>query len=287
MYSSFSQLCNTMPLSNNISDIITVNYGFTSITSSSKNTVAFPSSNTTLITATSDPITVEFFIRDENNYNLSSPGLFLFSIGNSTTSYLEFRYANQGLNRLHMYDPAAGGIFRYSTRGTDFSGGSTDTSNWHHVAFVYKTDDTNNHLYIDGKRTKNRTTFTETAECEYVNLGTTSTKLNTSLANTGLNMYILSHPTFSDNNLTSSRKTPIHSLRVTKTDVYTGDFTVPSSLDITNSGYSGNIKNFTTGCVLLVESYTINGTPVIRDKVQGINLTDKLQLITDSYSIKP
>jgi len=275
-----------MPLSNNISDIITVNYGFTSINTNTENTIEFPPSNNRLIAATSDPITVEFFIRDEQNNNLSSPGVFLFSIGTSTTSYLEFRYANQGENRLHMYDPAAGGIFRYSTRGVDFSGGSTDTSNWHHVAFVYKSDDTNNHLYIDGKRTKNRTTFTETAECEYVNLGTTSTKLNSSLANTGLFMYILSHPS-SANNLTSSRKTPIHSLRVTKTDVYTGDFTVPSSLDITNSGYSGNIKNFTTGCVLLVESYTINGTPVIRDKVQGINLTDKLQLITDSYSIKP
>lgn len=281
MYSSFSQVNNVSAFKFPQTNIPRIDYGVYSISSSTPNSISFPTNTPTLISAVTDPITIEFFIKNNSDRSYLNPGKYLFGIGNSAGLKLEIRYANQGTNRFHMYDPNANGIFRYSTTGINYNQGTVNSPAWHHIAFVYKTSDMSNNIYIDGQRMTNNAGFTETNR-SYVNQ--TTNQLNTALINSGLNMYILSSNNSTvGNNMDSAVNTPIYNLRITKTDVYTNNFTVPSQLDISQSGYSAgsNIKNFTdSSCVFCLESYRENGIVVIRDKVQNSSLTSVLALDT-------
>ena len=177
-----------------------------------------------------------------------------------------------------MYDPAAGGIFRYSTRGNNFNGGSTNTTAWHHVAFVYQTNDGTNYLYVNGVRAPNISNFAETAACEYVNQNSAN-RLNSGLANTGLKMYILSS-NGAGNNMDSTVDSPIYNLRITKKAVYTANFTPPTQLSTTQTAGTNIAAIGANECVFCLESYTQGGVTTIRDAVQGTSLTGVLQLVT-------
>ena len=279
MYSSFSGLMN---VGLKYSDVIItrVDYGVYSTSNTTVNEISFPSSINTLITTVDDPVTIEFFIKNNSDRLYDSPGKYLFGIGNSSNGILlEIRYANLGQNRFHMYDPGPNGIFRYSTAGRNYNRSATSSPAWHHIAFVYKTSDETNYIYIDGIRMANNAGYTESVLRAYVNQ--TSNTLNSNLASSGLKMYILSTNTNSGNNMTSNVNTPIHNLRITKREVYTNNFTPPTGrLGITQPAGTNINAIGADQCVFCLESYIENGITVIKDMVQNISLTSMLSLDT-------
>ncbi len=272
--------------------------GVTSVSNTSMNAVAFPSGNQSLISNISSPFTIEFFIKNNQDINNTAQGKFVFAIGNTSFQALDIRYGNRAINRLQLFDAAS--VNRYSTRGYDFAGNmvsSSKTSDWHHVAFVYNGSDANNFLYIDGVQLPNiyNQSVTDipntTSYGSWIaNAGTYS--INSRLAQTDLNMYILSNgPYFpsvngtytNDTKLVNTDGTPIYGLRVTKRRVYTGNFTVPTTPLLTTQSASTNISAITSGeCVFCLESYKKGNVTVIRDLVQNIDLTTMLEVATNS-----
>ena len=151
--------------------------------------------------------------------------------------------------------------------GQDFSGGTTSTYRWNHVAFVYAGSKTNNYLYINGRYYTNSTSTPQSAPFTYY-----SGNQETGNAAAGkLNIWVLP-------NLLATAGAPIYNLRLTRGAVYTSganNFVAPTTeLSSTFPAGSG------LECIFCLESYLQNNTTYIRDKVTGNNYTSYLGLNT-------
>lgn len=271
MYSSFSGLMNVgLKYSNVI--IPRVDYGVYTVTApTAANVLTLTSS---LLDSTSGSFTIEYFIKNPiDDIQYDGPGKTILRIHDATTNILNLSLSNQGVNRLQMYTGT--NINRYSTQKKDFLGGTSNTSRWNHVAFVYAGDNSgNNHLYINGTHCLNIVDYPTTNAYTYVNAITNTANIGyrmpVELTN-ARSLWLLT-------DLTNSVGAPIYNLRITRGAVYTSgnsNFTAPST-ELSETFPSGSGLE----CIFCLESYKENNITYIRDKVSGTSFTSYLGLNT-------
>jgi len=216
-----------------------------------------------LLDGATGSFTIEFFIR--NPIPTSTVRKTIVELSTARQVYSIY-FSNGTENMIETWALFNGTLTRTAYPRKDFLGGTTNTSRWNHVAFVYAGSNANNYLYINGKYYTNSTSTSGSASFTYYGG-------NQNMANIAgdLNIWVL--PT-----LFADAGAPIYNLRLTRGAVYTSganNFVAPTTeLSSTFPADSG------LECIFCLESYLQNNTTYIRDKVTGNNYTPYLGLNT-------